>query len=175
MLNSYKINYLKASGAALLAVYGIILARDVSEYRFLDRVDLVAHEAGHLLFSWFGEHPMVMGGTLGQLFVPTAFTVYFFLRRELYSAAVTFFWVGQNLFNVSVYIKDAQAMALPLVSVGGGEDSIHDWNYMLSCLGLLPHDQAVGTLAYLLGLVVIIASVLYCGYLSFQKEQTGPD
>jgi hypothetical protein len=166
---------MKAAGTAQLLLYGIILARDVSEYRFLDRVDLVAHEAGHMLFSWFGEHPMVMGGTLGQLFVPTAFTVYFFLRRELYSAAVTFFWVGQNLFNVSVYIKDAQAMALPLVSVGGGEDSIHDWNYMLSGLGLLPHDQAVGTMAYLLGLVVIIASVLYCGYLSFQKEQTGPD
>jgi len=171
MLNNVKINYLKASGAALLAVYGILLARDVTEYCFLDRVDLVAHEAGHLLLSWFGEGLMVMGGTLGQLFVPSAFTVYFFLRRELYSAAVTFFWIGQNLFNISVYIKDAQAMALPLVTVGGGGD----WNYMLSGLGLLRHDQAVGTMAYLLGLAVIIASVLYCGYLSFQNEQTRPD
>ncbi len=170
-----KTNYMKASGAVLLAVYGIMLAHDVSEYRFLDRVDLAAHEAGHLLLSWFGERLMVTGGTLGQLFVPTAFTVYFFLRRELYSAAVTLFWVGQNLFNISVYIKDAQAMALPLVSVGGGEDSIHDWNYILSGLGLLRHDQAVGTLAYLLGLVIIIASVFCCGYLSFQNEQTAPD
>jgi hypothetical protein len=175
MLNSYKINYLKASGAVLLAVYGIILARDVTEYRFLDRVDLVAHEAGHLFLSWFGERLMVMGGTLGQLFVPSAFTVYFFLRRELYSAAVTFFWIGQNLFNISVYIKDAQAMVLPLVTVGGGGDSIHDWNYMLSGLGLLRHDQAVGTMAYLFGLVVIIASVLYCGDLSVRDEQTRPD
>jgi hypothetical protein len=175
MLNSYKINYLKASAAVLLAVYGLILALDVSEYRFLDRVDLVAHEAGHMLFSWFGEHLMVMGGTLGQLFVPTAFTVYFFLRSELYSAAVTFFWTGQNLFNISVYIKDAQAMALPLVTVGGGGDSIHDWNYMLSGLGLLRHDQVVGTMTYLLGLVVIIASVLYCGYLSFHDETSGHD
>jgi len=169
-----KINYLKASSTVLLAVYGIILARDVSEYRFLDRVDLVAHEAGHMLFSWFGETLMIMGGTLGQLFVPTAFTVYFFLRRELFSAAVTLFWIGQNLFNISVYIRDAQDMALPLVSMGGG-DSIHDWNYMLSGLGLLHYDQAVGTLAYLLGLVVIIGSVLCCGYLSFQDNQAGSD
>jgi hypothetical protein len=169
-----KIQYLKAFGAVLLAVYGILLARDAAEYRFLDRVDLVAHEAGHLLLSWFGERLMVMGGTLGQLFVPTAFTVYFFLRRELYSAAVTFFWIGQNLFNISVYIKDAQDMALPLVSVGGG-DAIHDWNYMLSGLGMLRHDQAVGTTVYLLGLAVIITSVLCCGYLSFQDKQPGPD
>jgi hypothetical protein len=175
MLNSYKINYLKASGAALLAIYGIVLARDVSEYRFLDRVDLVAHEAGHLLLSWFGERLMVMGGTLGQLFVPTAFTVYFFLRRELYSAAVTFFWIGQNLFNISVYIKDAQAMVLPLVSVGGGGDSIHDWNYMLSGLGLLRHDQAVGTMVYLIGCAIIISSVFSFGYLAFHDEQEAPD
>lgn len=165
-----KTHSLKASGALLLAVYGIILALDVTEYRFLDRVDLVAHEAGHMLFSWFGEHLMVMGGSLGQLFVPTAFTVYFFLRRELYSAAVTLFWIGQNLFNISVYIKDAQAMALPLVSVGGGGDAIHDWNYMLSGLGLLRHDQGVGMLAYLLGCAIIIASVFCCGYLSFHDE-----
>ena len=175
MLNSYKINYLKASGAVLLAVYGIILARDVTEYRFLDRVDLVAHEAGHLLLSWFGERLMVMGGTVGQLFVPAAFTVYFFLRRELYSATVTFFWIGQNLFNISVYIKDAQAMALPLVTVGGGGDSIHDWNYMLSGLGLLRHDQGVGTMAYLLGCAIIIASVLCCAYLSLQDDEVGSD
>jgi putative component of toxin-antitoxin plasmid stabilization module len=165
-----KINYLKASGAVLLALYGILLARDVSEYRFLDRVDLISHEAGHMLFSWFGEHLMVMGGTVGQLFVPTAFTAYFFLRRELYSAAVTLFWAGQNLFNISVYIRDARAMDLPLVSLGGG-DAIHDWNYMLSGIGLLRHDQAVGTLTYLFGCAVIIASILCCGYLSFQEEQ----
>ena len=63
----------------------------------------------------------------------------------------------------------------PLVTVGNGEDSIHDWNYMLSGLGLLRHDQGVGTLAYLLGLVIIIASVFCCGYLAFQDEETGPD
>ena len=32
---------------------------------------------------------------------------------------VTLFWVGQSLFNVSVYVKDARAQALPLL---GGED-----------------------------------------------------
>jgi hypothetical protein len=173
MLNSYKINYLKASGAVLLAVYGIILALDVSEYRFLDRVDLVAHSRPYAL-QLVRRAPQSWAA-LGQLFVPTAFTVYFFLRSELYSAAVTFFWIGQNLFNISVYIKDAQAMVLPLVSVGGGGDSIHDWNYMLSGLGLLRHDQAVGTMVYLLGCAIIISSIFCCGYLAFHDEQEAPD
>lgn len=43
------VNYPKASFAALLAVYGIACARSVEEGSFLDRVDLIAHEAGHRL------------------------------------------------------------------------------------------------------------------------------
>ncbi len=154
-----------------MAVYGIICARDASVPRFLDRVDLVIHEAGHLFFSWFGEFLQVCGGTIGQLFVPAAFTVYFYFRREFFSSAVTFFWVGQNLFNISVYVKDAQAMALPLVSVGGGEDAIHDWNYLLSRLGLLRWDHAIGSLIYLLGLLVIIASVVWGFYHSVERGE----
>src|SRR5512134_168055 len=120
------IQYLKVGFVLLMAAYGIGCMRDPAEPGFLDRVDLVIHEAGHLFFSWFGEFLQIAGGTVAQLFVPAAFTVYFHLRRELFSSAVTLFWCGQNLFNISVYIKDAQDMALPLVSVGGGNDVIHD-------------------------------------------------
>jgi hypothetical protein len=150
----------------------ILLARGANDHGFLDRVDLVSHEAGHLLFSWFGEFLTVIGGTIGQLFVPAAFTAYFFLRRELTSATVTLFWAGQNFLNISVYVKDAQAMALPLVSIGGGEDAIHDWNYLLSAFGLLRYDQTIGSLVHALGLLVMIASVLAGLYLSLQGEDT---
>src|SRR5574341_2213269 len=87
------INYLKAGFAMAMAIYGMICARDVTVSRFLDRVDLVAHEAGHLLLGWSGwEFLMVLGGTIGQLFVPVALTIYFYLRRERFSSAVTLFW-----------------------------------------------------------------------------------
>jgi hypothetical protein len=165
-----RINYLKAGFTIVLAVYGIICARDVTIARFLDRVDLVAHEAGHLFFSWFGEFIQVSGGTMGQLFVPIAFAIYFSYRKELFSTAVALFWVGQNLFNISVYVRDAQAMALPLVSVGGG-DPIHDWHYLLSHVGLLRWDQQVGSFIYILGLLVMIASIVMAGYWSIEKPE----
>src|SRR5512143_2425442 len=98
------LNYLKASFTLLLAVYGIVLARS-TEPGMIDNVDLVIHEAGHMLFGWFGEFLQVLGGTIGQLFVPIAFTVYFYLRKEFFSSSVTLFWIGQNLFNISVYIR----------------------------------------------------------------------
>ncbi len=167
-----KVNYLKAGFTVLMAVYGIVCARQ-STPGLLDNVDLVAHEAGHLFFRWFGEFLMVLGGTIGQLFVPAAFAVYFFLRREFFSSSVTLFWTGQNLFNISVYVKDAQAMELPLVSAGGGEDTIHDWNYLLSHLGLLRWDRQIGGLVYALGLLIIIASVGMAGYWSVERREEG--
>ena len=157
--------------AIVLLIYGIIIARDVTVYRFLDRVDLVSHEAGHLLFRWLGEFLMVLGGTLGQLIVPAGITLYFYLRREFYSSAVTLFWVGQNLFNISIYVKDAQAMALPLVTVGGGRDAIHDWNYLLRAAGLLRWDQFIGNFVYGLGALIILASIVLAFYFSFAREE----
>ena len=163
-----RINYWKAGFTLVMAVYGVICARDVTTFRFLDRVDLIAHEAGHLFFSWFGEFLQIAGGTMGQLFVPAAFTVYFFMRKELFSSSVTLFWIGQNLFNISVYVKDAQAMALPLVSMGGG-DAIHDWNYLLAHSGLLRWDRQIGSVVYGLGLIVMIAAIVLAGYRSVER------
>jgi len=167
-----KINYFKIGFTVLMAVYGIICAHDVNSFHTLDGVNLVAHEAGHLFFIWFGEFIHVIGGTIGQLFVPAAFTVYFFVRREFYSSAVTLFWTGQNFLGISVYIKDAQAMALPLISVGGGEEVVHDWNYILSRLGLLRWDQAIGNTVYVSGIVIMIVSVIWGLYHSVEIEES---
>jgi hypothetical protein len=166
-----RINYGKAGFTVAMAVYGIICARDVTISRFLDRVDLIVHEAGHLVFSWCGQFVQVMGGTIGQLLVPLGIAGYFFFRKEQFSFSVVLFWIGQNLFNISVYVKDAQAMALPLVSIGGGEDTIHDWNYLLLHTGLLRWDQQLGSFVYGLGLLVMIASVVMAGYRTFEKTE----
>ena len=61
-------------------------------------------------------------------------------------------------------------MMLPLVSVGGG-DAIHDWNYLLTKFGLLRHDQAVGSVMYAIGVLLIIASVILGGYFSINREE----
>ena len=166
-----KVNPLKAFGVLVMTVYGIVIARDPSDPGMLDRVDLVVHEAGHMLFNWFGEFLQVLGGTLGQLLVPAGFAVYFFIRRELYSSAVAVFWTGQSLFNISVYVKDAQALDLPLVSISGAEDAIHDWNYVLSRVGLLRWDQGVGNVIYGIGLLLIIAAVAAGAYYSLERKK----
>ena len=168
-----KIAYPKAAFTLLLAIYGVLCARSVAEGSFLDRVDLIAHEAGHLLFGYGGEFMMVVGGTLGQLLVPVGIGAYFVKQRDFYAAAVLLFWLGQNFFNISVYVKDAAAMELPLVNIGGG-DGIHDWNYLLLKFNILAWDQTVGSLVFGVGVLLMVLSIAGCGFFSWERQEADP-
>ncbi len=162
-----KLSYPKAIFTVLLAMYGFICAKNPAAYHIIDGVNLITHEAGHLLFGHLGEFITVVGGTAGQLFVPIALTAYFIAKQTYYSAAATLFWLGQNMFNISVYIKDASVMELSLVNVGGGE-GIHDWNYILLKFGLLPWDRTLGNIVFGAGLAIIRTAIMLGFFFSFE-------
>ena len=115
--------------ACLAGLYFLWCAWDPAQWHLIDGVNLLIHEAGHFLFTPFGEFLMIAGGSLLQVIMPAAFVLYFYYNRASYSAALVLFWVGESALNVSVYAGDAVKMDLPLL---GGQDSVHDWNYMLS-------------------------------------------
>src|SRR3989338_4603239 len=75
---------------------------------FLDYVNLLIHEAGHLIFLPFGEFMNILGGSLFQILFPCTFFIYFFCRKEYVSAAFIIFWIADNIVSVSVYMRDAQ-------------------------------------------------------------------
>jgi len=137
-----------------LALYAIPLMRHPEDGSLLDSVDLAIHETGHLVFMAFGEVIHVAGGTLFQLIVPAAFVVYFARRGDRHAATVPLWWIGQNLWNISVYVRDARAQELPLV--GGGE---HDWAYLLGHFGVLAHDQGIGRTFHALGTLVALVAI----------------
>jgi hypothetical protein len=110
-----------------------------------------------MIFGFFGGFVGVLGGSLMQVLIPALATGYFMLYGQSWSGMVTLFWVSQSLFNVSVYVKDARAQGLPLL---GGEDAIHDWNWLLGRLGLLSWDQVIGGVIYATGLLALAVSVL---------------
>jgi hypothetical protein len=89
--------------------------------------------------------------------MPGLFVGYFCYRRQFYSAALVLFWVGESILNVSVYAADSIAQQLPLL---GGQDSVHDWNYMLSALNLLPKTAAIAGVIRLLGTITIVVACL---------------
>jgi len=144
----------KLALTALLAVYGIFIIFSPGHYSIIDSVDLAIHEAGHVFLGPFGELIGFLGGTLFQLIVPLTFFGYFVYQANWYAASVLLWWVAQNLWNISVYVKDARALELPLV--GGGE---HDWAYLLGELGLLHRDQAIGDTIFATGVLIFVVSI----------------
>ncbi len=150
--------WLRLPLVALVAYWTIALAFAAEPRCLLDLVDLPFHEAGHLVLSLFGETLHVLGGTLGQLAVPVLLGGYFLIHRRPFAAAFCTFWIGQNLVNISVYMADARAMALPLV--GGGE---HDWTNLFYRFGLLGEESVatVSSLTHHTGVLIMIAGLLW--------------
>jgi hypothetical protein len=146
--------YARLALTIVLGLYAIPLMRHPESGSFLDGIDLAIHETGHLVFGPFGQVIAVAGGTLFQLIVPAAFVWYFAQRGDRHAATVPLWWIGQNLWNISVYVRDARVQELPLV--GGGE---HDWAFLLGRFGLLAHDQGIGRGVHAIGVVVCLVAV----------------
>ncbi len=147
---------LKTVCAALAGLYFLWCAYDPYQWHLIDGVNLVIHEAGHIVFLPFGELLTVAGGSLFQVIVPAVFVGYFYRRGQTYSAALVLFWMGESLLNVSVYAGDALALQLPLL---GGDNSTHDWNYLLSSTGLLSSTHRIAAAIRIAGtLAIVVAS-----------------
>lgn len=128
------------------------------EWRLLDGVNLVIHEAGHIFFIPFGEFLTVAGGSLLQVLLPAIFAAYFYYQGKIYSCALVLLWVGESLVNVSVYAGDAVEMRLPLL---GGKDSLHDWNYLLDRLGWLSYTPEVAKALYATACLIVVGATVW--------------
>jgi len=156
-------NYPKLVFAVLLSLYFLWIAYDPMQGSLVHYVDLPIHETGHLVFHPFGEFMGVAGGSLFQVIMPLIFVGYFLWRQQYYSAAIVSLWVGESILDVYVYAADAQVMLIVLTSgFTGSEGSFHDWNYLLTSLGLLSSTKTVAGIIRLLGTLTIIGAGI-CG------------
>ena len=160
------------SAALALAVMLLLLVNaffSTSGFLVLDHVNLPFHEFGHLVFGIAGDWIGIWGGTVMQLIIPLGISIAFLLRGESAGALFCLSWTGENLLNISVYIADARSMALPLV--GGGE---HDWNIILSELGLLQHDIAIARGIRFAGWTVMLSSLFALATVNI-RHRTGKE
>jgi len=150
-----------APRAALLLYLGYAGYRHLtdSEYTSIfSGITLAIHELGHVLFGFLGEWLSVAGGSITQLAAPVAVALILLRQRDYFGVAVGGAWLSMSLSNLAVYVADARAEELPLVSLGGG-DVVHDWNYLLGSVHLLPHDAQIAGMARCAALVLLVASV----------------
>ena len=133
---------------------------------FLHLPNLIFHEAGHVIFLPFGSFVTSLGGTLGQLLIPTMCSIVFFRSQDAFGGYVSLWWFGQNLLDVAPYIFDAVYMKLPLVGGRFGYSSpygTHDWNYILNESSLLSYYSEISQFVYIMGVTIILISLIGIG------------
>jgi len=147
-------------------LYVFIRHLSSSEYgSIFSGINLGIHELGHVVFSFMPMFITVAAGTLFQLAAPIASIFVFLKQNDYFALTVSLGWLSTSLFGVARYAGDARKMELPLVSPFGGEDIIHDWNYMLNKLGLLGAAPGISALFWLLAFLSMTLALLWGGYL----------
>jgi hypothetical protein len=147
--------------AVIVTIYFIWCAYNPINATFLHIVYTPLHEAGHLLLMPFGRFISVAAGSFFQILIPAVFFGYFVYHKKPFSASIVLFWVGQSFNDVYVYANDAVVMQLPLLSgVTGSEGGFHDWNYLLTETGLLPHTPLVAKVIRFVGNLIILAAII---------------
>ena len=140
---------------------------------FLHLILTPFHEAGHyLIFRWFGQFIMILGGTMGQhLFAIVLGVALLWKRRDPFGAAI-FLWVlGFSVSDMGVYMYDAFDPQLMLLDGRTGADSDgHDWQNIFGDLGLLKRARGIGIFFGGFGKVVMLAGLAWGAWMLWLQK-----
>jgi hypothetical protein len=157
----------------LFAVWGtsVVFARMTDTPTLLHLTVILFHEAGHVLFSPFGEALGVAGGTLGQLAMPLVCAVALHRRGDNFGAAVCLAWLSLSGIDASIYAYDAADPVLPLIGGGTGADSFHDFVFLFDRYGQLHHARGWAIAMKALATLGLYASLAWAAVLvTLQSE-----
>jgi hypothetical protein len=143
---------------------------------FLHIVNLPFHEAGHIIFSPFGDFMMTFGGSLMQVLVPIICGIAFATTSpNPFGAAVMCWWAGENLMDVAVYANDARSLTLTLLGgYTGAEVEGHDWERILQLTNLTVHDHQIAWTMHTIGAVLMIAALVWGAVIVLRAPAAGP-
>ena len=138
---------------------------------FLHIVNLVFHEAGHVLLIPFGIFMIKLGGTILQCLIPLVLLIYFLRERYNFSASVMLWWFGQNFLDIAPYIYDAKRLSLPLLGGYTGRENpeSHDWYWLLNRLGIRGYCESIGMFVEDFGFLLILLALTWSALLIYKR------
>lgn len=142
---------------------------------FMHNINLVFHEAGHVIFRPLGRFMMILGGSLMQLLVPLAVIVAFIWKnQDNFGASIGLWWLAQSMMDLAPYINDARTGQLILLGGVTGQDmpGIHDWRNILTDLGMLQRDHAIAGFTDFMGEVLMLLAFAWGGYILFLQYRS---
>ena len=157
-------------GAGLAGFLALVYLSERGFIHLIDDANLLFHEAGHPIVGLFSRRLEPYGGTFGQLFFPAVLMVKFWRAGQPLSFAGSGIWFFENFLNISRYMADARALALPLV--GGGD---HDWNTIFSRWGVLMRDEQIARSVQFAGWIGIGAMCVWVLWRAYRDRGRAPE
>ncbi len=127
-------------------------------------LDFFLHEMAHLVTAFLPHMFVAFAGSAAELLLGLGLIITAFVVRSYFASVFCFLWFMLATFSVADYIGDARAQNLPLVSFGGG-DPIHDWNFILGKLSLLPYDTLIANITRGVGTAAGVFGLAFSGWL----------
>lgn len=141
---------------------------------FMHNINLVVHEAGHILFRPFGWFMTILGGTLGQILMPLIVMLGFMIKHHNnFAASVGLWWCGQSVMNCAPYIDDALDQKLVLLGGHTGADAPgnHDWNNILIEFNVFEKHREVANFADTTGTILMLIALVWGAAVLYRQYQ----
>jgi hypothetical protein len=142
-------------------------------------INVGVHEFGHIFFQMLNSPQFitVAGGTIFQIATPLICALYFYFSDQKLSSSIMILWLGNSLFDISVYAKDAIFMELPLTTpyinfISSADELSHDWNYMLRNFNILHKAELVGNIIITMGIITTLVGILFLFNLSLKDQSS---
>ncbi len=123
----------------------------------------IIHESGHGVCYILPcpEFFMVLNGTLFQLLFPAGIAYYYKRKGNRFAMYVALFFVGFSLHYTAWYISTAhEGLILPASKSFLGVDAYHDFNYLLTAMGLMQYESFIAGLTRFMAYLIMVVAVI---------------
>ena len=120
--------------------------------------DFFLHEMAHIVTAWLPPILTASAGSLSELLLGTLLVLGALKGRAYFALLICCLWFMLACQSAGVYMADARAQRLPLVSLGaalsGSSEVTHDWHFVFGQLHILPFDILIGDGVRAVGAIV---------------------
>jgi hypothetical protein len=140
----------------------------------MHNINLVFHEAGHVIFRPFGWFMTILGGSLFQIIMPLIVMFTFLIKnKNAFGASVGLWWTGQSLIDLTPYIDDALVQQLVLLGGHTGADAPgnHDWGNILMEFDMLERHREFANFAHTSGTLLMLMALAWGARVLYKQYQ----
>ena len=134
--------------------------------------DFFLHEMAHIITAFLPSLLTAASGSLSEILLGSVLIYTAFRTRGYFSVMICSLWFMLACQSAGVYMADARAQRLELVSLGGalsGNDTaLHDWHYVFGKLHILPLDIVIGDTVRGIGVIVGLAGLAFGAWLIYK-------